>query len=155
MTPAIKALDKKGIEYNLHQYEHDPDCQTYGDEAARKLGLDPGRVFKTLIAEQDGAILTVSVIPVSKKLDLKALAKKAGAKKAKMADKRDVERATGYLVGGVSPIGQKKRLATVIDESAQQFNTIFISGGKRGLDIELCPRELALLTGASFDLISR
>jgi Cys-tRNA(Pro)/Cys-tRNA(Cys) deacylase len=155
MTPAINILDKQGIEYHLHQYTHDPDCHTYGEEAVTRLGLDPAKVFKTLVAELDGGKLIVSVIPVSKMLDLKTLAKKAGAKKAKMADKKDVERTTGYIVGGVSPIGQKKRLAALIDESARQFGTIFISGGRRGLDIELSPEDLSQLTGASFAVISR
>ena len=155
MTPAINILDKKGIKYRLHQYNHDPDCHTYGEEAVAKLGLDPAKVFKTLVAELDGGKLVVSVIPVSKMLDLKALAKKAGAKRAMMAEKKDVERTTGYIIGGVSPIGQKKRLVTLIDESALQFGTIFISGGRRGLDIELSPEALSQLTGASFAKISR
>lgn len=148
-------LEKEGVEYRLHQYDHDPDCHTYGEEAATKLGLDPARVFKTLVTELDGDTLMVSVISVSKMLDLKALAKKANAKKAKMADKKDVERATGYILGGVSPIGQKKRLATLIDESALQFDTIFISGGRRGLDIELSPKDLARLTGALFAVVGK
>lgn len=149
MTPAIQTLKKAGIKYQVHQYNHDSDCRAYGEEAVEKLGLNHDQVFKTLVAELDNKQLTVAVIPVSKMLDLKALAKGVGAKKAKMADKNDVERATGYILGGVSPIGQKKRLAAMLDSSAFQFSTIFISGGRRGLDIEISPQDLTDLIGAT------
>jgi Cys-tRNA(Pro)/Cys-tRNA(Cys) deacylase len=155
MTPAIRTLKKSGMKYHLHSYEHDPSCQAYGEEAVDKLGLPPAQVFKTLVVECDDSRLTISVIPVAKMLDLKAFARAAGAKKAKMAEKKDVERTTGYVLGGVSPIGQKKRLATFIDESAQQFATIFISGGKRGLDIELASQDLCRLTTATFAAICK
>ncbi len=150
MTPAIRTLKKAKIKYTIHQYEHDPGCSSYGEEAARKLERDPSSVFKTLVAELDDGRLAVSVIPVMEKLNLKSLAKAFKAKKAKMAEKSHVERITGYLVGGVSPLGQKKRLATLIDNSAQQQKTICISGGRRGLDIELSPLDLQNLVQATF-----
>ncbi len=155
MTPAIKLLEKKGIKFQLHRYDHDPECQTYGEEAADKLNLDPARVLKTLVAQLDGNELAVAIVPVSTMLDLKALAKESGAKKARMADKKEVERTTGYIVGGVSPIGQKKRLRALIDSSALQFATVLVSGGKRGLDIELAPQDLSQLIGAGFAEISK
>lgn len=149
MTPAINAAKKAKITIVVREYEHDPACTSYGLEAAAKLGVDPGRVFKTLVADLGGE-LVVAVIPVQGLLGLKQLAKAAGAKKAAMADKSLVERSTGYVLGGVSPLGQKKRLRTFIDSSAQSHPTILVSGGRRGLDIELTPTDLARMTGASF-----
>ncbi len=149
MTPAINAAKKAKITIVLREYEHDPACTSYGLEAAEKLGVDPKRVFKTLVADL-GAELVVAVIPVQGMLGLKQLAKAAGAKKAAMADKSLAERSTGYVLGGVSPLGQKKRLRTFIDSSAQSHATILVSGGRRGLDIELAPADLARMTGANF-----
>lgn len=142
MTPAIKLLTKQKIAHTLHSYQHDPNHGAYGMEAAEKLGIDPTRVFKTLIIELDSGILACAIIPVAETLNLKNAAKALKAKKATMAKIEDAERSTGYIKGGVSPFGQKKRLATVIDESASNLQTIFVSGGKRGLDIELTTNDL-------------
>lgn len=148
MTPAINAARKAGIRYRIHQYEHDPAGACYGSEAAEKLGLPSTRVFKTLVATLDGRELAVAVVPVAAQLGLKQLARAAGAKKAVMAEPAEVERSTGYLLGGVSPMGQKKRLRTVVDASAWRFETIFVSGGRRGLEIELSPEDLRHLSNA-------
>ena len=153
MTPAINAAKKAKIPYTVHQYAHDPGAVSYGKEAAEKLGLDEARVFKTLVVEFDNGSLAVGIIPVSAMLGMKLMAKAAGAKRAAMADTGAVERATGYFLGGVSPLGQKKRLPTFIDSSAADFPTIFVSAGRRGLDIELKPADLASLTGAKFAAI--
>ncbi len=150
MTPAVKLAEKQKIHFNLHQYHHDPSSPSYGLEAAEKLGVDAHKVFKTLLAQLDSKGLVVAVIPVSCQLNLKNLAKAAGAKKATMALPADVERSTGYLLGGVSPLGQKKRLKTYICESAQVLDMMCISGGKRGLEIELSPQDLQQLTQAHF-----
>ena len=131
----------------MHTYDHDPRHASYGTEASQTLGLSPARVFKTLVAEVDGA-LTVGVVPVAAQLDLKALAAAVGGKKAKMADVAAAERATGYVAGGISPLGQRKRLPVVLDASAANFDTIFCSGGRRGLEIELSPTDLARLANA-------
>ena len=145
-TPATALLTKRGVAHRVHTYAHG-NGQAYGPEAAELLGLAPERVFKTLVAEVDGA-LTVGVVPVSATLDLKALAAAVGGKRAKMADVTAAERATGYVAGGISPLGQRKRLPTVLDESAQRFETMFCSGGRRGLEIELAPADLVRLAGA-------
>ncbi|QYJ97701.1 Cys-tRNA(Pro) deacylase [Shewanella alkalitolerans] len=150
MTPATKMLDKAKIPYRLHEYQHDANAGAYGLEAAEKLQLPLEWVFKTLVAELDNGTLVVAIIPVDKKLNLKQLAKAAKAKKAAMAAPEKVQRSTGYVLGGVSPIGQKKRLATFIDESAQQLAQIYVSGGRRGLDIELTPTALQDVTHARF-----
>lgn len=150
MTPGILAAKRARVNYTVHEYEHDPAAESYGNEAAEKLGVQPDRVFKTLVVSINGKDLVVGVVPVTSMLSLKRIAKAAGAKKAAMADKQDVQRSTGYVLGGVSPLGQKKRLPTFIDVSAQQFDTIFVSAGKRGLEIELAPADLARLTGAHF-----
>lgn len=155
MTPAIDTAKKAKISYVVHEYHHDPDAESYGLEAAEKLNTDPARVFKTLVVSDGGKDLTVAVVPVEHQLDLKLLAKAVGAKKMAMADVKLVERTTGYVVGGVSPLGQKKRLRTVIDASAQEFETMFISAGRRGLEIELSPADLAALTGAIFAPVAR
>lgn len=149
MTPAINAAKKAGITFVVREYDHDPSCTAYGLEAAEKLGVDPRQVFKTLVADLGGE-LVVAVIPVESMLGLKQLAKAAGAKKAAMADRVLVERATGYVLGGVSPLGQKKRLRTFIDISAQAHPAMLVSGGRRGLDIELAPEDLARMTAAHF-----
>lgn len=150
MTPAIDLARKQGISHTLHEYAHDPKSESYGTEAAEKLGLNPDQVFKTLVAETDRGELVVAVVPVSGNLNLKLLAKAVNAKKAAMADKQKVQRTTGYVLGGVSPLGQKRALTTVIDASARDFDTIHVSAGRRGLEIELAPDDLASLTGAGF-----
>jgi len=149
MTPAINAAKKAKIPFNVHEYVHDPACAAYGLEAAEKLNIDPQRVFKTLIADL-GDELAVAIIPVTAMLSLKLLAKAAGAKKAAMADKGAAERSTGYVLGGISPLGQKKRLRTMIDLSALDHPTIHVSAGRRGLEIELAPEDLRRLTSAQF-----
>lgn len=147
MTPAIKAAQKAKIRYTLHEYDHDPATESYGEEAVEKTGAAPGQVFKTLVVSLDGKELAVGIVPVSAMLGLKQVARAAGAKKAAMADKQLVQRTTGYVLGGVSPLGQKKRLKTFIDQSAEAFETVFVSAGRRGLEIELAPTDLARLTG--------
>ncbi len=153
MTPAVDEAKRKGIAYEIHEYTHEPANQSYGLEAAEKLGVDSERVFKTLIIELDNGQLAVAVIPVAKQLNLKLTAKAIGCKKAKMAEKNAVERSTGYVLGGVSPLGQKKRLVTLVDTSANNFESIYISAGRRGLEIELSPSDLAALTQGSFKSI--
>ncbi len=150
MTPAINAAKKKKIAYTVHQYIHDPSHDSYGEEAAEKLAVAEERVYKTLVVQLDSGSLTVAVIPVTAMLSMKLMAQATGSKKAAMADKDLVARTTGYVLGGVSPLGQKKRLVTVIDSSAKAFPTIFVSAGRRGLDIELRPADLAALTAATF-----
>ncbi|AMK11069.1 Cys-tRNA(Pro) deacylase [Pseudodesulfovibrio indicus] len=154
MTPAINAAKKAKITFTVHEYEHDPAAPSFGIEAAEKLGVPPERVFKTLVVDAGGT-LAVAVVPVLLKLDLKAAAKALGAKKAAMAEAKAVERTTGYVLGGVSPLGQKKRLPTILDESARHCPTVFVSGGRRGLDIELAPADLAALTRAGFAPVAR
>ena len=146
-TPATVALTAAGIEHTAHAYPHDPRSTSYGLEAAEALGLDPARVHKTLMASVDGA-LTVAIVPVSGQLDLKALARAVGGSKAVMADPAAAQRATGYVVGGISPIGQRRAHPTVLDERALAWPTIFVSGGKRGLDLELAPADLVRITDA-------
>jgi Cys-tRNA(Pro)/Cys-tRNA(Cys) deacylase len=145
-TPATALLAKQRIEHRLHSYTHGTG-KAYGPEAAELLGLDPHRVFKTLVADVDGA-LTVGVVPISATLDLKALAAAVGGKRARMADVAAAERATGYVAGGISPLGQRRRLPTVLDASAEGLDTMFCSAGRRGLEVELAPADLARLTGA-------
>jgi Cys-tRNA(Pro)/Cys-tRNA(Cys) deacylase len=140
-------LDKQRVPYTLHSYEHDPKHESYGIEAAQALALPTERVFKTMVAVVDGE-LAVGVVPVSGQLDLKALAAALGRKKAAMASVPDAERATGYVAGGISPLGQKRRLPLVLDASATSFDTIFCSGGRRGLEVELAPTDLVRLTNA-------
>ncbi|WP_321495470.1 Cys-tRNA(Pro) deacylase [uncultured Desulfobacter sp.] len=153
MTPAINTARKAKVEFKIHEYSHDPRADSYGQEAAEKLGVDPDRVFKTLVVSMDSKDLGVAILPVSCQLNLKLFARAMGVKKAAMADKKLVEKTTGYVLGGVSPIGQKKRLSTVVHDTAKNFNTIFVSAGKRGLDIELTPDDLVKLTKGKFDCI--
>ncbi|MEH6386605.1 Cys-tRNA(Pro) deacylase [Pseudomonas profundi] len=155
MTPATKQLDKARVSYRLHRYDHDPKADSYGTEAAECLQLEPAQVFKTLLAATDGAELLVAIVPVDRMLDLKELAQAAGTKKAIMADPAAAQRSTGYLVGGISPLGQKKTLRTFIDASAEALPQIFVSGGRRGLEIELAPTDLASQTGGQFAPIAR
>ncbi|MGK5729703.1 Cys-tRNA(Pro) deacylase [Streptomyces sp. URMC 124] len=153
-TPAIVALEKAGAVFSVHSYAHDPAAPSYGEEAAEALGRDPAQVFKTLVAEVDGA-LTVAVVPVSGSLDLKALAAAVGGKRAAMADPAAAERTTGYVRGGISPLGQRRRLPTALDASARSHATICVSAGRRGLEVELSPADLAALTGAVVAPIGR
>ncbi len=153
-TPATVALLAAGIPFTAHTYAHDPATTNYGLEAAHALGLDPDRVFKTLLAEADGR-LVVGIVPVTGMLDLKSLAAAVGAKRAQMADPAVAERKTGYVVGGISPLGQKTALPTVLDETASLWDTIFVSGGRRGFDIELAPDDLLRLTGGQLADIAR
>ncbi|WP_085625904.1 MULTISPECIES: Cys-tRNA(Pro) deacylase [unclassified Pseudomonas] len=155
MTPALDLLKKHRAEHRVHSYEHDPKSASYGLEASEKLGLDPQQVFKTLLASSEKGELLVAVVPVVGTLDLKALAHAAGVKKCEMADPAVAQRATGYLVGGISPLGQKKRLRTFIDDSAQNFATIHVSAGRRGLEVELAAAVLAEHTQGKFAGIGR
>ncbi|NIH87344.1 Cys-tRNA(Pro) deacylase [Amycolatopsis granulosa] len=147
-TPATALLTKQKVAHQLHAYDHDPKHDSYGLEAAEALGVEPDRVFKTLVAEVDGK-LTVGVVPVTGQLDLKALAAAAGGKRARMAEAAAAQRATGYVLGGISPLGQRSRLPVVIDASAEKFDTIYCSAGRRGLEVELAPADLVRLTSAT------
>lgn len=147
-TPATTLLRNRGVPHEVHTYEHDARAESYGMEAAELLAQPPERVFKTLVAEVDGAV-TVGVVPVTAQLDLKALAAAVGGKKAKLADLGVAERATGYVAGGIAPLGQKKRLPLVLDDSAMTFDTVFCSAGRRGLEIELAPKDLVRLAAAT------
>jgi len=153
-TPATVALTAAGIPFTAHPYEHDPSAPSFGLEAAEALGVEPDRVFKTLLADTDLG-LVVGVVPVTGMLDLKALAAAVGAKRATMADPAVAERRTGYVVGGISPIGQKTRHTTVVDETAQLFDTVFVSGGKRGFDVELSPADLLRAIDGTFGAIAK
>jgi len=155
MTPALDLLKKVRAEHRIHSYEHDPKAASYGLEAAEKLNLDPKRVFKTLLAASEKGELLVAVVPVVGTLDLKALAQAAGVKKCEMADVAAAQRSTGYLVGGISPLGQKKRLRTFIDQSAQEHESIHVSAGRRGLEVELAAAVLAEHTQGKFADIGR
>jgi len=155
MTPAVAQAKKAKIKFTLHEYDHDPNTRAYGREAAEKLGIDPNRLFKTLVVAVGTADLAVAVVPVAGHLDLKAFARALGVKKTVMADKHIVEKTTGYLTGGVSPMGQKKRLPVLIDASAQDLDKIWVSAGRRGLQISLSPHDLAGLTRAGFHSIAR
>jgi Cys-tRNA(Pro)/Cys-tRNA(Cys) deacylase len=146
-TPATVALTAAGIAHTIHAYPHDPRSTSYGLEAAEALGLDPARVFKTLMASVDGRP-TVAIVPVAGQLDLKALARAVGGSKAVMADAAVAQRVTGYVVGGISPIGQRRAHPTVLDERALDWPTVFVSAGKRGLDLEVAPADLARVTDA-------
>jgi Cys-tRNA(Pro)/Cys-tRNA(Cys) deacylase len=152
-TPALVALQQSGVDFSVHAYQHDPSAESFGMEAALALDLDPATVFKTLLAEVDGAA-TVAIVPVSGQLDLKGLAAARAGKRAQMMEVSAAERLTGYVAGGISPLGQRKALPTVVDASAQDLPTIYVSGGRRGLDIGLAPQDLVRLTGATYSPIA-
>ena len=149
-TPATTVVESAGIDFALHEYEHDPASESYGLEAAERLGVEAARVFKTLLADLDGR-LHVAIVPVERQLDLKKL----GGKRSAMADPKRVERSTGYVLGGVSPLGQRRTLPTTLDVSALDHTTIFVSGGRRGLEIELDPNDLVVITAAEVRPIAR
>lgn len=153
-TPATTALTKAGIAFTIHEYAHDAKASSYGLEAAQALGLDPATVFKTLLADVDGR-LVVAVVPVNGQLDLKSLAAAVDGKRAAMADPTVAERSTGYVVGGISPVGQRRKLPTVVDDTAELYPIVYVSGGRRGLDLGLAPADLLAVTGASTAAISR
>jgi len=155
VTPAVLAARRAGVACQVLEYRHDPAAQSFGLEAAKALGVDASMVFKTLVASLATGDLAVAVIPVNTQLDLKALANATGTKKAVMADRQAAERATGYVIGGISPLGQRRRLTTVVDESALTHEQIVVSGGRRGLEIALAPRDLVNLTHATLNPISR
>lgn len=153
-TPATVALDRAGIAFEVRAYAHDPAAPSYGLEAATALGVDPAHVFKTLLVDTERG-LAVGIVPVDAHLDLKAIASVLDVKRASMADPAAAERTTGYVVGGISPIGQKKALPTVLDQSAEGFDTVLVSGGKRGFDLELAPADLLIITGGTLAPIAR
>jgi len=153
MTPATRIAKKAGIDFKIHEYSHNPNSSSYGEEAAALLGVEPSRVFKTLLLETNENKLAVAIVPVTGQLNLKATAKALGVKKVAMANPAEAEKATGYILGGISPLGQKKRLPFIIDDSLSQYETIFVSGGKRGLEIELKPADLIQLCRAKYSQI--
>lgn len=152
-TPAVRLAQQRGIAFELHSYEHDPSSPSYGLEAAAALGVDPARVFKTLLADVDASAV-VAIVPVTGTLDLKALAVACGAKRARMLEPEHAQRITGYVVGGISPLGQRSTIPTVLDSSATQHPTIYVSAGRRGLDMELAPQDLQDATSATLASIA-
>lgn len=155
MTPAINLLKREKIAHTVRSYVHDAHAESYGGEAVDKLGLDPAQVFKTLLASTETHELLVAIVPVAGQLDLKALAEAAGCKKCEMAAADAAQRATGYLVGGISPLGQKKRLRTFLDASAQALPALHVSAGRRGLEVELAPTDLLRLTAGHYAAIGK
>jgi Cys-tRNA(Pro)/Cys-tRNA(Cys) deacylase len=156
-TPATRVLDAAGVGHRLHPYHHDPASRRFGEEAAEALGVEPERIFKTLLVDAGGQRpdLAVAVVPVAGMLDLKAMAEALGVRKVALADPAVAERSTGYLVGGISPLGQKVHLPTLLDETAQLFDTVFVSAGRRGLQVELAPDDLLRVLGARYADIAR
>ena len=154
MTPAIKLAKQRGLDYQLHDYTHDSNAVSFGLEAAEKLGVDASKIFKTLVVEMDIGQLAVAIVPVNNTLNVKKMAKALNCKKVQMAEPKQVERSTGYVLGGVSPLGQKKRLTTIIDISAKELSTIYVSAGRRGLEIELPPQQLADTLNARFEALA-
>jgi Cys-tRNA(Pro)/Cys-tRNA(Cys) deacylase len=148
MTPAIRLLEREGVAFTQHPYDHDPAAESFGEEAAAKLGVPPERVFKTLVCQAEGELILV-LVPSSGRLGLKALARALSTKKADMADPGVAERTTGYVLGGISPLGGRKRLRLFADESVLSHETVFVSAGRRGLQLELAPAELLRLTSGS------
>jgi Cys-tRNA(Pro)/Cys-tRNA(Cys) deacylase len=155
MTPAVRAAEQARIAFQVFEYEHDPAHESYGLEAAERLGVDPARVFKTLVVQTDGGKLAVALVPVARTLNLKQVADALGAKRVEMAEPHAAERATGYVVGGISPLGHRKRLPTVIDASALEHDTVYVSAGRRGIELALAPRDLARLCAARIAPVSR
>lgn len=153
-TPAVTVAARAGVEFRVHRYDHDPDAPSYGEEAADALGVDPQRVYKTLVALVDSRP-AVAIVAVSGELDLKALAAALEGRKAVMAHPAEAERLTGYLVGGISPLGQKRKLRTVLDTGARRWPTIYVSAGRRGLELELAPDDLIRLTAATVAPVGR
>jgi len=153
VTPATKVAKKAGIDFKIHEYSHDSNASSYGEEAAALLGIETSRVFKTLLVASNENKLAVAIVPVNGQLGLKATAKALGAKKVAMANPNEAEKATGYVLGGISPLGQKKRLPFIIDKSINNFETVFVSGGRRGLEIELSPIDLIRLCSAKCEEI--
>jgi len=155
MTPAVRQLKKQKIAFTLHQYQHDANALSYGEEAAKKLAVSAAQVFKTLVlsCSNDKNTLAVAIVPVTHQVNLKSFAKALGVKKVQMAQAKQVETATGYVLGGVSPIGQKKRLKSIIDNSARHFESIYVSGGKRGLEIEIKVTDLVNVISAKLAAI--
>lgn len=153
-TPAVTVAARAGVDFEVHRYDHDPDEPSYGEEAAEMLGVDPDRVYKTLVVAVDER-LAVAVVPVSGEVDLKKLAAALGGKKAVLVHPLEAERVTGYVVGGISPLGQKRRLPTVLDASAPRWATIYVSGGRRGLELELAPADLVRLAAATVAAVGR
>lgn len=154
MTPAIRLLQREQVPFTEHPYAHDADAESYGEEAAEKLGIDAGRVFKTLVCQAEGVGLVMVLVPSSGRLDLKALARALGVKKIDLADPLVAERTTGYVVGGISPLGGRKRLPVVIDASIETLESVYVSAGRRGLQVELAPGDLARLTAATLAAVS-
>ena len=154
MTPAINLAKQRSLDYHVHEYIHDSSAASYGLEAAEKLGVEVSQVFKTLVVMTETGVLAVAILPVDKSLNFKKVAKALGCKKVQMAEPKQVERSTGYVLGGVSPLGQKKRLVTIIDDSAEMQPTIYVSGGRRGLEIELPPAQLVTTLSACFAAIA-
>lgn len=154
MTPAINLAKQRKLDYQLHEYSHDDNAPSYGREAAEKLAVDAARIFKTLVVEMESGALAVAIVPVTATLNFKKMAKAVSCKKVKMAEPKQVERSTGYVLGGVSPLGQKKRLPTILDSAAAPQDTIYVSAGRRGLEIELPPKQLAAILNASFSDIA-
>jgi Cys-tRNA(Pro)/Cys-tRNA(Cys) deacylase len=155
VTPAVRAAERAGVAYHLLEYTHRADTESYGLEAAAALGLPPEIIFKTLVTKVDGRLLVVALVPVNRELDLKALAAAAGGKRAEMASKAEAERATGYVLGGISPLGQRRQLPTVLDETAAWLDQMCVSAGRRGLQIRIRPADLIALTGATQARLSR
>jgi Cys-tRNA(Pro)/Cys-tRNA(Cys) deacylase len=153
-TPATLLLEREGVPHTVHAYEVDPHAGSYGEAAAQALGVEPERMLKTLLATVDGK-LVCGVVPVAGSLDLKALAHAVGGKRGAMAEPAVAERSTGYVVGGISPLGQRTRLPTVVDETAELWDTVVVSAGRRGLSVELAPVDLVRLTGAVLADVSR
>ena len=154
MTPAINQLTNLGVHHNVHAYAHDSKVASYGMEAAYKLGVTPQRVFKTLVVDAGNRVLAVAVLPVDQQLNLKLMAKAIGAKKVVMANPAAVSRSSGYVLGGVSPVGQKRALTTVIDQRARVHESIYVSAGRRGLEVELTAGDLATVTHGLFEIIT-